>query len=82
MRYIREYKKGLSLSLITSGKLNSYLADIDRQAQAMYLQLVEQMTQNGESETFKAKNQLEWACQMNNISNRAREVMNTKLIFV
>ena len=67
---------------MTSGKLNSYLADIDQQAQDMYLRLVEQMTEKeGMTEQLKAKNQMEWVRQMNNIANRARETVNTELIY-
>lgn len=82
LRYIREHKKGLHFSLMSSGKLNSYLADIDQQAQDMYLRLVEQMTEKeGMTEQLKAKNQMEWVRQMNNIADKAKETVNGELIY-
>ncbi|WP_369297996.1 TnpV protein [uncultured Neglectibacter sp.] len=83
LRYIREHKKGLHFSLLTSGKLNGYLADIDQQAQEMYLRLVEQMAESeGVTEKLKAENQMKWGGLMNNIADRAREIVNAELIHV
>ena len=82
MRYIREYKKGLYLSLITSGKLNSYLADIDRQAQEQYEFLINQMKQSrGITEDLKATDPLTWAGRMNNAQACAREIVNNEIIY-
>lgn len=67
---------------MTSCKLNSYLADIDKQAEDMFFQLVKQMAEReGVSEQLKAENQMEWVGRMNNIRNRAMEIVNTELIY-
>ena len=69
-------------NLLTSGKLDSYLADIDKQAEDMFLRLVEQMTEReGVTEQLKAENQMEWVCRMNNIRNRVAEIVNAELIY-
>lgn len=71
------------MNLLTSGKLNNYLVDIDNQAENLFLQLVKQLAEIEDiTEELKAKDQMEWVRQMNNIYNRAREVVNSKLIFV
>ena len=81
-RYLKEHKRAVYTTLLTSGKLNSYLADIDQQAQDMFLRLVEQMAEReGVMEKLKAENQMEWVRQMNNIADRAREVINIELIY-
>lgn len=72
----------LYTNLITSVKLNSYLADIDEQAEGMFLRLVEQMMEReGVTEQLKAENQMEWVCRMNNIRNRVAEIVNAELIY-
>lgn len=82
LRYIRQYKRILYTNLLTSGKLNSYLADIDEQAEDMFLRLVKQMAEReGVSEQLKADNQIEWVGQMNNIRNRAMEIVNHEVIY-
>ncbi|MEG0593900.1 MAG: TnpV protein [Christensenella sp.] len=82
LRYIKEYKKQVYFSLISAGKLNSYLADIDNQAQDMFYRLVKQLAENeGVTEKLKAGNQMEWVCRMNNIRNRATEVVNSEIIY-
>ncbi len=82
LRYIRQHKHLLYSNLLTSGKLNSYLADIDEQAEEMFFRLVKQMADNeGVTEQLKADNQLEWVQKMNNIRNRAMEVINNDLIY-
>lgn len=81
-RYLKEYHRSTYTTLFTNGKLNSYLADIDRQAEAMFLRLVKQMAEaEGVTEQLKADNQMEWVCRMNNIRNRAMEIVNTELIY-
>lgn len=81
-RYLKEHKRAVYTTLLTSGKLNSYLVDIDQQAQDMFLRLVEQMAEReGVMEKLKAENQMEWVRQMNNIADRAREVINIELIY-
>lgn len=68
--------------MLTSGKLNSYLADIDKQAEEMFSRLVKQMAEReGVTEQLKADNQMEWVARMNNIRSRATEVVNTDLIY-
>lgn len=70
------------MNLLTSGKLNSYLADIDKQAEDMLFRLVKQMAKReGVTEALKVKNQMEWVGQMNNIRNRATELVNAELIY-
>ena len=83
LRYLKQYHKVLYINLLTSGKLNSYLADIDEQAEGMFLRLVEQMAKReGVTEQLKAKNQMEWIGRINNICNRAKEVVDyEKILF-
>ena len=82
LRYIRQYKRILYTNLLTSGKMNSYLADIDKQAQDMFLRLVKQMAEReGVTEQLKAENQMEWVGAMNSIQHRATEIVNTELIY-
>ena len=81
LRYIRQYKRILYTNLLTSGKLNSYLADIDEQAEDMFLRLVKQMAEReGVTEQLKAENQMEWICRMNSIRSRVAEIVNAELI--
>lgn len=83
LRYIRQHKRILYTNLLTSGKLNSYLADIDEQAKDLFFRLVKQMAEcEGVTEQLKAENQMEWVGAMNNIRHRAMEIVNTELIFV
>ena len=82
LRYIRQHKRVLYTTLLTSGKLNSYLADIDEQAEDMFLRLVKQMAEcEGVTEQLKAENQIEWIGRMNNIRSRAMEIVNAELIY-
>ena len=81
-RYLREHRKALYNALLLSGKLDSHLADINQQAEDMFSQLVKQMAeQEGITEQLKAKNQMEWVGQMNNIRNRVEEIICNELIF-
>ena len=83
LRYLKQHRKVLYTSLLTSGKLNSYLADIDKQAEDMFLWLVEQIAnREGVTEQLKAENQMEWIKMMNHIRNRATEIVNTNLIYI
>lgn len=82
LRYLKEYRRVFYFNLLTSGKLNNYLADIDRQAEEMFSRLVKQMAEcEGVTEQLKADNQLEWVQKMNNIRNRAIEIINSDLIY-
>ena len=79
--YIKRHKKVLYTNLLTSGKLNSYLADIDEQAEAMFSRLVKQMAEcEGVTEKLKADNQMEWVARMNSIRSRATEIVTKDLI--
>ncbi len=82
LRYLREYRKVTYINLLTSGRLNAYLAEIDRQAQERYERLVEQMKQSqGITEQLKAENALEWTGRMNNIRACAMEIVNEEIIY-
>ena len=82
MHYLKQHRRVLYTNLLTSGKLNSYLTDIDKQAEDMFLRLVKQMTEReGVTEQRKADNQMEWVGRMNNIRNRAMEIVNEEIIF-
>lgn len=82
-RYLKEHKRATYATLLTNGKLNSYLTDIDRQAEEMFSRLVKQMADSeGVTEQLKADNQLEWVQKMNNIRNRATEIVNDEMIYM
>ena len=82
LRYIKQNRKMLYLNLLTSGKLNGYLSDLDKQAEDMFSRPVKQMAEHGGvTEKLKAENQMEWVGRMNNIRSRAKEVINNELIF-
>lgn len=77
LRYIKQNRKVLYLNLLTSGKLNGYLSDLDKQAEEIFSRLVEQMAEReGVTEKLKADNQMKWIGKMNNIRNRAMETVN------
>lgn len=80
-RYLKEHRRVRYANLLTSGKMNAYLADIDRQAEELFLRLVKQTAEcEGVTEQLKADNQMEWIRRMNNIRNRAFEVVLTDFI--
>ncbi len=82
LRYIKEYKKAFYTKLLTSCKLNSYLTDIDMQAEKMFSQLVKQLAEKENvTENLKVENQMIWVQKMNNIRNRATEIVNTEVIY-
>ena len=81
-RYLKEYHKVRYINLLTRGKLNCYLADIDEQAEEMFFRLGEQMkVREVITEKLKSENPLCWIGKMNNIRNRAEESINQELIF-
>lgn len=81
-RYLKQHRKVFYTNLLTSGRLNGYLADIDKQAEDMFLRLAKQMAEReGVTEQLKAENQMEWIGRMNNIRSRAMEIVNADLIF-
>ena len=82
LRYLKEYRRGIYLNLLTSGRLNDYLADIEEQAQERFERLVEQMKQaQGITEQLKVENVLEWIGRMNNIQVCAREIVDKEIIY-
>ncbi len=81
--YLKKYRKVTYINLLTSGRLNAYLADIDRQAQERFKRLIEGLKQEqGITEQLKAENALEWTGRMNNIRACARGIVNNEIIFV
>ena len=83
LRYIREHKKALYTSLLTSGKLQSYLADVEEQAQALFDRLMKQRAEReGITETLKADSQMEWVQRMNALRLAVTETVNAEVIFV
>ena len=82
LRYLKQHRKALYTNLLTSGKLNSYLADIDKQAEDMFLRLIKQMVERESvTEQLKTENQMEWVGRMNNIRSRVMEIVNDELIY-
>ena len=81
LRYLKAHRRVLYVNLLTSGALNAYLADLDRQAEALFLRLVAQMAAaEGLTETLKAADQMEWVRRMNGVGNRAAEIVSAELI--
>lgn len=81
-RYLKEHRKATYITLLTSGKLNTYLVEIDRRAQKRFERLIEQMKQaQGITEQLKAENALEWAGRLNNIRACAVEILNEEIIY-
>ena len=82
LAYLKEHKKFLFNQLVLSWKLNSHLAEINEQATEMLDRLTEQMaTAEGVTEKLKEENQMLWVARMNNIRNRAEEIVNAELIY-
>jgi len=82
LKYIEHYRPILYTNLLTSCKLTAYLADIDAQAEDMFFRLVNQLAkQEGVTEKLKADNQILWVRKMDNIRNRATEIINDELIY-
>ena len=81
-RYLKDHHKALYTSLLTSGKLNDYLADLNEQAEAMFSRLVKQLSEKeGVTEDLKAENQMLWGQRMNNLRNTATEIVSSELIY-
>lgn len=82
LRYIKEYHKTRYTSLLANGKLNSYLADIDQQAQEQLDTIIQQMAQiQGISEELKAVDQMAWVRKMNHIRASAMEIVNQEIVY-
>lgn len=80
--YLKEYRRGTYINLLTSGRLNAYLAEVDKQAQERFERLTEGIKQaQGITEQLKAENQLEWVQRLNNIRACAREIVDEEIIF-
>lgn len=83
LRYIKLHHKVRYINLLTSGKLNGYLADIDKHAENMFFRLVKQMAEReGVTEQLKVDNQMAWVGRMNNIRSRAAEIVNNDIICI
>ena len=81
LRYLKQHHKILYYNLLTSGKLQSHLADVEEEAQTLFLRLVKQYTEReGVTEQLKAKNPMEWVRRMNNICSQVTETVTTELI--
>lgn len=83
LRYLKQHHKILYYNLLTSGKLRSHLADIEEEAQSLFLRLVKECAEReGVTERLKAERPMEWVGRMNNIKIRVKEIINNNLIFV
>ena len=81
-RYLKQNHKVLYYNLLTSGKLNSYLADIEQQAQDLFLRLVNDLAEKENiTEELKSTDMMLWVQKMNNIRNRATEIVNAEIIY-
>ena len=83
LNYLKQYRKVTYTNLLISGKINAYLADIDRQAQERFERLIEDMKQaQGITEHLKAENALDWVGKLNNIRANVREIVNKEIIYI
>ena len=81
-KYLREHQHAIYTGMLLSGKLNTHLEEIDRQAETMFSQLVKQFSDDeGVTEGLKAENQMLWVQRMNNIRSRAAEIVCAELIY-
>ena len=82
LRYLKQHRKVLYSELLISGKLNSYIADINEHAEEMFSRLVKQLSEKeGVTEALKAENQMLWVQRMNNIRSAAMEIVSSELIY-
>ena len=83
LRYLKQHHKIRYYNLLTSGELNDYLADICNQAEKLFFRLVKQMAKaEGINEQLKAADFMAWVSKMNNIRNRATEIVNSEIIYI
>lgn len=83
LQYLKEQKQFVYLNLLTSGRLNKYLASVDEQAEDMFFRLVKEYAdRQGVTEQLKAENQLEWVGRMNNIRACVRKVVESDIIYL
>ena len=82
LRYIKQHRKAFYTNLLTSGKLNSYLADIDRQAEEMFSRLVKEYAEKeGVTEELKETDQMVWVRRINRIYSSCKECVYKAIIF-
>lgn len=82
LRYLKQYHKVIYYNLLTSGKLHSHLADTEEQAQQLFLRLVKELAEKeGITEQLKSADNMVWVRRMNNIRNRAAEMVNNEVIY-
>lgn len=82
LRYLKEHHKIIYYNMLTSGKLQLHLADIEEQAQELFLRLVKEYAERqGVTEQFKANDQMKWIRKMNNVRNRVTEVVSKEIIY-
>lgn len=82
LQYIKAHRRGFYTTLLTKCELNRHLADVNKQAEDMFFRLIKQMAErDGVTEQLKAENQMLWVRKMNNIRNRATEIVNVELIY-
>ena len=82
LKYLKEHRGSVYTALLITGKLNSYLVEINRQAEEMYYRLVKEIAEKENvTEKLKTKNQMLWVQKMNNIHNTATEIVNNELIY-
>ena len=82
LKHIKQHRKILYINLLTSSKLNGYLADLNEQAEDMFVRLVKQMAEReGVTEQLKADSQMEWVARMNNIRSRVTEIIDNDIIY-
>ena len=82
LRHLKRHHKVIYANLLTTGKLNDYLADLNEQAEAMFSQLVKLLAEmEGVTEVLKAENQMLWVQKMNNLRNTAMEIVSNELIY-
>lgn len=83
LRYLKQHRRVLYINLLTSGKLNSHLAEIDKQTEELYFRLIKQFAESeGVTERLKADNPMEWVGRMGNIESRCREIVNNEVVFI
>ena len=82
LRYLKQHRKAVYAELLTSGKLNGYLADLNEQAEDMFFRLVREFAEKDRiTETLKAENQMLWVQRMNAVQETATEIVNNDLVF-
>lgn len=83
IRYLKEHHKVLYYNLLTSCKLRPHLADIEEEAQELFLRIVKELAEEEKvTDKLKGENQMEWVRKMNNIRNRATEIVNAEVLFI